>query len=587
MKDIIRPEQVGFIKGRNIEVPLHTIDSVMKQASSSFSIAVDFEKAFDSLNHDYLLSVLQLFKFPDKFILLITKFLSLGKSCLRSSGVLSTSFSVERGVRQGDPLSGLLFVIALEPLLCALYEERYSYAPKIGHYAISHSAFADDLTVFCRKATKVKIIYNLLTLFERASGLRVNNLKTEIQHPTYSQSTISTWPVVRTTKILGILFPTKSRLQINNTIETLHGQLSFWKTLKLPLFTIITLINTYNKFQYTLPILDYDARDIKRVNKLIRWAIGNDPAPFDPTKRYNPLFSAPRCLLSHQRFGFAFELKLQKARLARIARIMKCVSDVMNNIPDVYFAQNLISIANPDNIFKIKPIPPTIRKHVMLWRRKRIDYEPSDIKPSASTFHNLLNFKPPHLHQTPDNVPSLKDWPRIKKLHIPPSTKSFLFKVFMNALPTSNRLSFNKSISVTCPLCSSPLSSSHFFKEKCSTELRKGINEWTKKKGIATPRFRFNFIDKNSNYNLILINSLWKTVCALIHSNKTNLKAQRCLAKQIFKRELRIASILFPSEYPRVGKFTKSITIHDTFNFVGSDYTSSEDHLGETLCSNY
>ena len=79
---------------------------------------------------------------------------------------------------------------------------------------------------------------------------------------------------------------------------------------------------------------------------------------------------------------------------------MKCVSDVMNNIPDVYFAQNLISIANPDNIFKIKPIPPTIRKHVMLWRRKRIDYEPSDIKPSASTFHNLLNFKPPHLHQT-------------------------------------------------------------------------------------------------------------------------------------------------------------------------------------------
>ena len=153
----------------------------------------------------------------------------------------------------------------------------------------------------------------------------------------------------------------------------------------------------------------------------------------------------------------------------------------------------------------------------------------------------------------------------------------------MNALPTSNRLSFNKSISVTCPLCSSPLSSSHFFKEKCSTELRKGINEWTKKKGIATPRFRFNFIDKNSNYNLILINSLWKTVCALIHSNKTNLKAQRCLAKQIFKRELRIASILFPSEYPRVGKFTKSITIHDTFNFVGSDYTSSEDHLGETF----
>ena len=66
----------------------------------------------------------------------------------------------------------------------------------------------------------------------------------------------------------------------------------------------------------------------------------------------------------------------------------------------------------------------------MLWRRKKIDYELSNIKPSSSAFHDLLNLAPPHLHQTPDSVPSLKDWPLIKKLHLPPSTKSFLLKVF-------------------------------------------------------------------------------------------------------------------------------------------------------------
>ena len=92
MKEIIRPEQVGFVKSRNIETALHTIDSVMRQAPSTYSVAVDFEKAFDSISHDYLLTVLQRFKFPLKFINLIAKFLSLCSSCIKVGGILSSSF---------------------------------------------------------------------------------------------------------------------------------------------------------------------------------------------------------------------------------------------------------------------------------------------------------------------------------------------------------------------------------------------------------------------------------------------------------------------------------------------------------------
>ena len=51
MKELIRPEQVGFIKSRNIEVALHTIDSVIKEVPGAYVIAVDFEKAFDSISH--------------------------------------------------------------------------------------------------------------------------------------------------------------------------------------------------------------------------------------------------------------------------------------------------------------------------------------------------------------------------------------------------------------------------------------------------------------------------------------------------------------------------------------------------------
>ena len=132
MKELIRPEQVGFIKSRNIEVALHTIDSVIKEVPGAYVIAVDFEKAFDSISHKYLKLVLQRFKFPEKFIHLIFKFLSLGQSCIKTNNKYTKSFPIQRGVRQGDPLSGLLFVLALEPLLCTIHQDRGRFAPKFG-----------------------------------------------------------------------------------------------------------------------------------------------------------------------------------------------------------------------------------------------------------------------------------------------------------------------------------------------------------------------------------------------------------------------------------------------------------------------
>ena len=74
ISQIIRPEQTGFVKGRNIETAIHTIDSVIRQVPSAFTVAIDFEKAFDSVKHDWLKLVLNLFKFPPKFLNLIIKF---------------------------------------------------------------------------------------------------------------------------------------------------------------------------------------------------------------------------------------------------------------------------------------------------------------------------------------------------------------------------------------------------------------------------------------------------------------------------------------------------------------------------------
>jgi len=172
--------------------------------------------------------------------------------------------------------------------------------------------------------------------------------------------------------------------------------------------------------------------------------------------------------------------------------------------------------------------------------------------PKSSTFHSLLNLKPPSLHQTPDSVPCLEDWPLVKSLPVPSSTKSFLIKLFMNALPTANRLAhtaYGKNL--LCPLCSQPLTSSHFFSSSsCAEMYSTKIFKFCEKHSIPKPKFLINFDGDYSHYDLIYVNTIWKTLCSATHSPKSNVRSLNQTAKTLFKREIQIANILFPQFYP-------------------------------------
>ena len=61
---------------------------------------------------------------PIKFIKLTEQFFNIGKSCLCINNKYTQPFSITRGVRQGDPLSGCLFVLAMEPLLKTLEKKK-------------------------------------------------------------------------------------------------------------------------------------------------------------------------------------------------------------------------------------------------------------------------------------------------------------------------------------------------------------------------------------------------------------------------------------------------------------------------------
>ena len=77
-------------------------------------LTIDFEKAFDSLNHKVLIAVLKKYGFGEDFIDRIKILLRDQESCVINGGCTATFFRLERGARQGDPISAYLFVLALE-----------------------------------------------------------------------------------------------------------------------------------------------------------------------------------------------------------------------------------------------------------------------------------------------------------------------------------------------------------------------------------------------------------------------------------------------------------------------------------------
>lgn len=185
LDSIIQKEQSYCVPGRtimdNLFVLRDIIDlSLVKKMDVGF-LSVDQRKAFDFVSHDYLFNVLKAFGFGDFFISAI-KLLYAGASVLlKVGGGLSCPVPVERGIRQGCPLSGQLYSLAIEPLLCLLRRNLNGVVVPgvLTGTTISLSAYADDVTVIISGKDDVSVLCNALQVYGRASSAEVNWAKCE------------------------------------------------------------------------------------------------------------------------------------------------------------------------------------------------------------------------------------------------------------------------------------------------------------------------------------------------------------------------------------------------------------------------
>jgi ribonuclease HI/exonuclease III len=181
---IIHKDQAGFVPGRSLYDHTKLTHSMIEYCelteNNGCILSLDQEKAYDKIDHEYLWRALATFGFTVPFIQKIKMLYESAKTTIIINGVKSKSVHINRGVRQGDPVSCLLYDIAIEPLGIILRKSKLKgFKIKGRTEKVLASFFADDTLLYLSEKDDHKILKEALDLFCCASTAKFNEEKTE------------------------------------------------------------------------------------------------------------------------------------------------------------------------------------------------------------------------------------------------------------------------------------------------------------------------------------------------------------------------------------------------------------------------
>ncbi len=182
---IISEDQKGFMSNRFMGECTRLIYDIMDYTECmeipGLLLLIDFEKAFDSVDWEFIKKALDYFNFGPSIKHWITTFYHNITSSVLVNGFSSTFFEISRGCRQGDPLSPYIFLICAEILSIMLKNNDKIKGINIGNTEYLLSQFADDTTLILDGSEAcLQASLQTLKLYASFSGLRVNTNKTQV-----------------------------------------------------------------------------------------------------------------------------------------------------------------------------------------------------------------------------------------------------------------------------------------------------------------------------------------------------------------------------------------------------------------------
>ena len=257
-------------------------------------IQIDFYKAFDSISHAFILQTASKLGIPSFLLKWIRIFLNNLTAKINFNGILSDSIPVKRGIRQGCPLSMLLFIIGIEPLTRKILSSSKIQGLSLGKTFLKVSHYADDLTLFITHPSSFLALNEILNQFSIFSGLQINRDKTTIisNSSDLVSSFKNSFPqgkILQSAKILGLHFSFEVEKMKQNWDDLIrsapHSSLASLNP-NDSLFSKVISINQHflPQILFLARIVPPTPRQIRSLTSILFKFIWNF-SPFEPIKR--------------------------------------------------------------------------------------------------------------------------------------------------------------------------------------------------------------------------------------------------------------------------------------------------------------
>uniref|UniRef100_A0A3Q2I4W4 RNA-directed DNA polymerase n=1 Tax=Equus caballus TaxID=9796 RepID=A0A3Q2I4W4_HORSE len=180
IKKIIHHDQVGFIAGTqgwfHIRKSINVIHYINKlENKNHMIISIDAEKAFDKIQHPFMIKTLNKMGIEGKYLNIIKTIYDKPTANIILNGQKLKAIPLRTGTRQGCPLSPLLFNIVLEVLARTIQQEKEIKGIQIGNEEVKLSLFADDMILYIEnpKESTEKLL-ETIDNYSKVAGYEIN-----------------------------------------------------------------------------------------------------------------------------------------------------------------------------------------------------------------------------------------------------------------------------------------------------------------------------------------------------------------------------------------------------------------------------
>lgn len=547
--EIVGPHQTCGIKGRTILTNIHKARSVLECCDAMQSgvamLQIDLEKAFDRVPHDVLLAVLDHVNIGS----VIREGVRMAYSGCTTRLVINHSvgkrIQVQRSVRQGCPLSPLLFCLYLESLCLSIIRHDIVSGFKLFSSEVRVLAYADDIAIFCTNHESIISVVNIVKHFCRVSGSAVNWHKClgfwhgewSVTPSAFANVKWVTTPV----KYLGVPleYYRVSEEYWRSQSVVLREKAEKWRGNGFSMFARATVCNLFlvSKLWYVLQVLHCSRVNVQKLHRVFAVFIWG--SSWERTSRMN-LFRRVReggLGLSHlflrqlvNRYCYFRDVSYPFLRTVCQVRLGRCLPEFVVSSSSV-----------PGGIHGyLKEVVASCR-----FLAARFSLEYLSVVPRKRLYKDVCDavFPVPLYRTMYSTGPGQDVLKRVKKMLVPPGVKSFFFKLHTGTLPVKTWMEERGLFvpwGVHCFLCKKPETIEHVFLECWDGVFLWDVLQRTLKKDFPLDSHGIRYLpvenEGGAPFDLVMLlglHGIWRSRMAVRHADRDMREAKEYFRESI------------------------------------------------------